>query len=113
MNYKVSWEKIRIRILNLGTLMGVLGLILGFILILRGATGKFEVLGKSKGISIFVTSVSPGIFLALIGGVVNIFAFYIQIKSLGMPKAEEIKKRGGVEYYKQEALQQKNNTEKK
>ncbi len=102
MNYEVNWEKIRIRILYLGTATGILGLVLGFILMLIGATGKFEILGESKGIKIFITSVSPGIFLAAVGGIVNIVALRLQAGSIGTPTPKQLVARGGVEYYKEE-----------
>ncbi|MCK4820378.1 hypothetical protein KA005_31730 [bacterium] len=116
MNYEVNWKKIRIRILYLGTAMGILGLVLGFILMWVGATGKFEILGEGKGVKIFITSVSPGIFLAIVGGIVNIVALRLQAGNIGMPTPKHIKARGGAEYYRQETshnAQQKNAPDKK
>jgi len=44
----------------------------------QGATGKFEIPGKANGIKVFITSVSPDLFLAFVSGVVNAITFNIQ-----------------------------------
>ena len=100
MSYNMNWTRIRILIIISGSFIGALGLILGFILMLKGAMGKFEILGEAKGIKVFVTSVSPGVFLAFMGSIVNIVALRIQKACLGLPNEKQIKARGGSEYYK-------------
>lgn len=102
MKYDVNWELIRLVVLICGTLMGLVGIICGYLLIQAGATGHFEILGEGKGVKIFLTSVSPGIFIAAIGCVVTMQAFRLQKSCLGMPTKEQLKARGGVEYYKLE-----------
>ena len=64
MSDDVNWQRIRILILIMGTIMGVLGLVLGFFLIRSGATGEFTALGEGVGMKVFITSVSPGTFIA-------------------------------------------------
>ena len=46
---------------------------LSYSLILMGAKGEFTILTNFKGWQLFVYSVSPGIFLAVIAGAVLIF----------------------------------------
>jgi hypothetical protein len=100
MNYNVNWNLIRVLMILCGTILGVLGLVLGFLLIQQGATGKFEVLGEAKGFKIFLTSVSPGVFIALVGGSLAGLAFKMQKHCLGLPDSKQLKARGGPEYYK-------------
>ncbi len=102
MKYNVNWNLIRILIIVSGMMFGLLGLTFGFILVLRGAAGKFEILGEGKGMSFFMTALSPGIFFALVGGVVTAISINVQKKSLGLPSHKELKARGGVDYYKLE-----------
>lgn len=103
MKSHVNWNLIRILIIISGSLFGLLGLFFGFILVLKGATGKFEVLGEGKGISIFVTALSPGLFFVLASVIVNSISIIVQKKSLGLPSHRELKARGGVDYYKVKA----------
>ena len=99
MDYKVNWNTIRILILLCGTILGALAFILGFLLIKQGAVGEFEILGEGKGVKFFVTSVSPGIFIVLVGGLLVGLAFRIQKQCLGLPDSKQLKARGGAIYY--------------
>lgn len=96
----MNWTRIRIAIIISGSCVGALGLVLGFLLMRQGAVGDFKILGETKGIKLFITSVSPGIFLALVGGAVNVVAFLLQKECLGLPNEKQLKARGGSDYYK-------------
>lgn len=102
MKYNVNWNLIRILIIMSGLLFGLLGLTFGFILVLKGASGKFEILGEGKGVSFFLTALSPGIFFVFIAGIVNAISINVQKNCLGLPDHKQIQARGGVDYYKYE-----------
>ena len=102
MKYNVNWNLIRILIIISGSLFGLLGLTFGFILVLKGAAGKFEILGEGKGLSFFLTALSPGIFFVLVAGIVNAISINVQKKSLGLPDHKQLQARGGVDYYRLE-----------
>lgn len=100
MKFIMNWTLIRIVMIVSGTSIGALGLVLGYLLIRQGAMGEFKIFGEAKGIKVFITSVSPGVFLAIVAGIVNAIALWIQKECLGMPREGQLKERGGAEYYK-------------
>lgn len=93
-SYPWMWCLYRMSVIVGGTVIGILGLYFGYKLIQQGATGEFTISGEKGDFKAFITSISPGLGLSVIGCLVTGLSYWIQKRSWGsITHMEENKKR--------------------
>jgi hypothetical protein len=100
MSNEMRFGLYRMTVIICGTLIGIIGLVLGYLLVKSGARGEFAILTEVKGVKGFITSISPGLLFAFLGCVVAAISYVIQVKAWAEPSSDIIKARGGLGYYK-------------